>query len=69
MFGDGDAIMTKDWPEKKCKNCERMIRLVKTKSGWKPYEVGEFKPHICGSDVYDLPPERLRHIFNPRDSK
>lgn len=36
-----------EWPEKTCNNCGRQIRLVKTPSGWRPYELGAFVPHRC----------------------
>ena len=37
----------REWPEKRCRGCDRPIRLVKTASGWRPYELTEFRPHRC----------------------
>ena len=37
-----------DWPTKPCKSCGREIRLVKTSSGWTPFETDRFEPHRCG---------------------
>ena len=61
--------MSTKWPEKKCLNCGKEIRLVRTKYGWKAYEVEDFHPHTCGADVYDLPDNRRKNIFNPKCSK
>jgi hypothetical protein len=37
----------REWPEKECNNCGARIRLVKTASGWRPYELYDFRPHRC----------------------
>jgi hypothetical protein len=59
----------RSWPEKDCRNCGKKIRLVKTPSGWIPYELNVFKPHDCQSgDVYDHP-EKIVPLFNPRKNK
>jgi len=58
-----------NWPEQECRNCGLDIRLVKTRYGWKPYEIDVFEPHSCGSDVYDLPSKKIRPLFNPGTKK
>lgn len=59
--------MNQGWPERECFQCGQVIRLVKTRYGWKPFEIDVFEPHVCGSDVYDLPTKKLRRIFNPKN--
>jgi len=59
----------RQWPEVDCKTCGKKIRLVKTATGWRPYELDVFQAHDCrGSDVYDHP-EKIVRLFNPRGSK
>ena len=59
------ARTERNWPEKECGRCGRRMRLVKTKSGWKPYELDEFKPHACSLDALDHP--RTWRNLNPKD--
>ena len=53
-FCKGNHMTHQEWPEKPCKNCGRLIRFIKTKSGWTAFELDIFEQHKCtDADAYD----------------
>jgi hypothetical protein len=36
---------------KKCFRCNEEIELIRTPSGWKPYDVDASHPHVCRSEA------------------
>ena len=59
----------RQWPEVECRNCGKPIRLVKTSTGWKPFKLNIFEPHICGegADAYDHPKNILPRFIPRKD--
>ena len=58
------------WPVRECRRCRREICLVRNEHGqWFPYDIRPFRPHRCGSDVYDLPESDRMPLFIPKDDK
>ncbi len=40
-----------DWPIKKCFRCGEEIELVRTSSGWRPYDLDTGRPHRCHTEA------------------
>lgn len=56
----------------KCKRCDRCGRRIifRFVGGSRvALDSGTGKKHVCGSDVYDLPANKIFSLFSPKGSK